>query len=126
MTQETCVLRAHEAPKEVQDIFKRVAGGKLLGPHVSRKANCRAQVISKDLEVLFFGSPVFRDGSFFATREVYKNRMRRRKKKKNREEEGASKKTLIRKGFRITHVVALHKSNHHPSQSRKSTTMTLL
>tara|TARA_B100001540_G_scaffold276600_1_gene263532 strand:- start:1122 stop:3257 length:2136 start_codon:yes stop_codon:yes gene_type:complete len=99
LTQETCVLRAHEAPKEVQDIFKRVAGGKLLGPHVSRKANCRAQVISKDLEVLFFGSPVFRDGSFFATREVYKNRMRRRKKKKNREEEGASKKTLIRKGF---------------------------
>ena len=99
LTQETCVLRAYEAPKEVQDIFKRVAGGKLLGPHVSRKANCRAQVISKDLEVLFFGSPVFRDGSFFATREVYKNRMRRRKKKKNREEEGASKKTLIRKGF---------------------------
>ena len=45
LTQETCVLRAHEAPKEVQDIFKRVAGGKLLGPHVSRKANCRAQVI---------------------------------------------------------------------------------
>ena len=37
LTQETCVLRAHEAPKEVQDIFKRVAGGKLLGPHVSRK-----------------------------------------------------------------------------------------
>ena len=98
LTQETCVLRAYEAPKEVQDIFKRVAGGKLLGPHVSRKANCRAQVISKDLEVLFFGSPVFRDGSFFATREVYKN-TKRRKKKKKRREEGASKKTLISKGF---------------------------
>ena len=98
LTQETCVLRAYEAPKEVQDIFKRVAGGKLLGPHVSRKANCRAQVISKDLEVLFFGSPVFRDGSFFATREVYKNR-KRRKKKQEVEEKVSTKKTLISKGF---------------------------
>ena len=98
LTQETCVLRAHEAPKEVQDIFKRVAGGKLLGPHVSRKANCRAQVISKDLEVLFFGSPVFRDGSFFATREVYKNR-KRRKKKQEVGEGIKTKKTLISKGF---------------------------
>ena len=99
LTQETCVLRAYEAPKEVQDIFKRVAGGKLLGPHVSRKANCRAQVISKDLEVLFFGSPVFRDGSFFATREVYKNRKRRKKKKQEVEEKVSTKKTLISKGF---------------------------
>ena len=29
-------LESSRAPKEVQDIFKRVAGGKLLGPHVPR------------------------------------------------------------------------------------------
>ena len=74
VTAESCVLQAYPPPQEAIDIFKRVAGGKLLGPHVSRKANCRTQVISKDLDALFFGSPVFRDGSFFVTREVYKNK----------------------------------------------------
>jgi len=41
---------------------------------------------------------VFRDGSFFATREVYKNR-KRGKKKQEVEEKVSTKKTLISKGF---------------------------
>ena len=99
LTQETCVLSTNEAPKEVRIYLNALLVVNYWDHTYRGKLIVALKVISKDLEVLFLAAPVFRDGSFFATREVYKNRMRRRKKKKNREEEGASKKTLIRKGF---------------------------